>query len=169
MVKIIGICCLASICVAVGIRKAAKLKKRVEYLEKLILLLRFIISQIQYTAEPFSVIFKKAASMQEFAELSFLLSTDAKEEFQSPFLLMKKRIAEFESTGILHKDDLSLLDNLADAMGALNAEGEIRQLQLYGKLLEERLQNARKEYAEKGKMFRTLGALGGAAVFIILI
>ena len=58
---------------------------------------------------------------------------------------------------------------LGDSLGQTDTEGQLSFLAMYEELIKKNLEQAAKMYAEKGRMYRSVGLLCGLAVGIMVL
>ena len=69
----------------------------------------------------------------------------------------------------INEEDRSILKNLSKLLGQTDIDGQINQIELTSRFLDEQIAKAEKEKAKSEKMYRTLGMVIGLAIVIILI
>ena len=69
----------------------------------------------------------------------------------------------------LEPEDRRVLGQVGELLGASSAEGQLAQLAQCQRLLEEQRAQAQEEKTSKGNLFRSLGMLGGAGLFILFL
>ncbi len=69
----------------------------------------------------------------------------------------------------LKKDDLMALSNLGKLLGKTNVEGQISEIELLEKSIDEQIILAEEEKRKNEKLYRSLGIIIGLTIVIILI
>ena len=69
----------------------------------------------------------------------------------------------------LQDTDLDVLVDIGEILGASALEEQCMLLEARRRDLEQRLEDAREQHRTKGRMYRTFGVLGGAAVVLMLL
>lgn len=65
--------------------------------------------------------------------------------------------------------DRELLAGFGEGLGRSDVEGQMANCDLYGGLLADRLEEARREAAAKQRLYLTLGVAGGLALALLLL
>ncbi len=79
----------------------------------------------------------------------------------------KELVARFQHT--LSKEDRSLLVQFAEDFGAADPQSQRRRLELYVRLLEEQLHQAKEAAEKKSKLYRVLPLSAGTVLALLLI
>lgn len=66
-------------------------------------------------------------------------------------------------------EDRELFRRFLGGLGASGARGQEEHFQLYGELLEQRLQEARAEWREKSRVFVAVGVFAGMAAAVVML
>lgn len=66
-------------------------------------------------------------------------------------------------------EDLELMASLADIVGASDTEGQLSALEMIETLLQKQRNEAISAQQKKGKLYRSLGALAGASMVVLLL
>lgn len=69
----------------------------------------------------------------------------------------------------LHKEDLKIIENLKKLLGKTNIEGQLSEIELIQKFLDEQILIAEEEQRRNEKLYRSLGIIAGIAIVIILL
>lgn len=112
----------------------------------------------------------EACDDDKFSELVFLLKIkeavlDGETNMR---MLWEKSVKDFNPY-YLKKEDTQILSDIGNTLGAYDTENEIKSLDGIKKLLSLNLNEAEKEYTEKGKIYRILGVMGGLLAAIVFI
>ena len=70
---------------------------------------------------------------------------------------------------VLSDEDVSVLSGFADGIGASDTESQIQHIELYIKLLNERIESAQRDIDEKSKLYRVLPISAALVLSILLI
>lgn len=68
----------------------------------------------------------------------------------------------------LHQEDVFLLRDFGQEFGTSDVEGQLAHFRLYKELTHSRLQTAREEKKQKGKLFQMLGIFSGLCAALLL-
>ena len=159
---------ISGLCVSLGLIKANKYNLRVIDLMEIKKALNLILTRIRYTYEPLPEL---------FAEVSKNANYNISEIFTNAKAKMDKNIiaseawkqAVDESSNNFSKEDINVIKGLAKLLGQTDLEGQVSQINLTLKLLEEQIIQANQEKVKNTKLYKTLGATVGLAIMIIFI
>ena len=148
-----------------GFYGSFRLKKRVKKLTDCILLISQFRSSVRFSNCTVKEMLTQATENEQFSELTFLkkLSDCDGSELKTVW-----RNAVREETE-LSDDDKEALCGLGNTLGATDKEGQLLSFEQFSELLERHLEEANEEYQKKGRMYRSVGSLGGIAVGIVII
>ncbi len=156
--------------VSAGYLYSKKLEVRVKKLEKILLLLSQIKTEIEFTAASIEEIFNSLSASREYSPLPFIDSCRKKlsdgEDFSSAW---SNSLNNADSIYALKKDDIGLLCSFGSALGKTDSAGQIRNCEMHEILFRERLNSALAESARLSKPAKITGVLAGAAVLIIFL
>lgn len=89
-------------------------------------------------------------------------------EKSEPFLPQwEKLLLDYQK--VLQKQDVSLLREFAYDLGNADTESEIRRLELYISILEERIGQAQTDIEKKARLYRVLGFTLGVTLAILIV
>lgn len=153
-----------------GYLYSKKLEARVKKIEKILLLLSQIKTEIEFTAENIEEIFNSLSDSCDYSPLPFIDICRRKlgdgEDFSTAWLTA---ISSRECSFALKKEDISLLSSFGAALGKTDSAGQIRNCEMHEKLFRERLKEASEDNRRLSKPARITGILSGAAVMIIFM
>lgn len=156
---------LTSICGgAAGFAAADALKKKYSYIEQIMNALEQMLELIRYNRMKLSGIFTQISK-----EKGFFISDDLIAAADSGIGLKEEWDKCVQSLLYLQNDDKAPLYDLGDSLGRSDAEGQTAVINMTLERLSHRADSAREEYERRGRLYRTLGILCGAAAGIILI
>lgn len=149
---------------AAGFAAADALKKKCSYIDQMMNILQQMLELIRYSRMKLSGIFKEIDKEKGFFITESLIAAadggaGVKEEWDKCV----------QSLSYLQKEDKAPLYYLGDSLGKSDIEGQTAVITLALERLSHRADAAREEYERRGRLYRTLGILVGAAVGIILI
>lgn len=146
--KILGLAVIFGVSAAFGILKADGLKHRCDRLSGIIKSLNHLADLVRIGGyeidELISICFE--SDILSFKKGNFLIC----EEY-------------------LLKEDISLLREFFLGFGVSDKEGEYERIRLFCALLEPRFAEAQKSYSEQGRLYRSVGLLGGLILCIFLM
>lgn len=165
--KIIIYTCIFLSSSAIGILVSKKYEERVNELKEFKNALNMFETKIKFTYEPIPEIFE---------EISKQIKSNTGKIFKLASSNMEVLAAGDAwnmavDTNILsiNDEDRSILKNLSKLLGQTDVEGQINQIELTSKFLDEQIEKAEKEKLKSEKMYRTLGMVIGLAIVIILM
>lgn len=167
ILKIFILIIIMGMCTALGLIKSNRFKLRVEDLQEIRKALTIAKTKMRYTYEP-------------LPELFLEISKDLKLNISKIFLETHKYMEEFnagqawekaidESENNFSRSDLNIIKGLSKLLGQTDLEGQLMQLEVTNKLLEEQIEEANNLKKKNTKLYRTLGATIGLAIMIIFI
>lgn len=165
--KIVIYTCIFLSSSAIGILVSKKYEGRVSELKEFKNALNMFKTKIKFTYEPIPEIFE---------EISKQINSNTGKIFKLASSNMEVLAAGDAwnmavDTNILsiNEEDRSILKNLSKLLGQTDIDGQINQIELTSKFLDEQIVKAEKEKSKSEKMYRTLGMVIGLAIVIILI
>lgn len=141
--------------------------RRVTALEAVDRFLLYIAGKIRYTAAPVPDIVSGIVREGKFSELPFLRGVAGcrAEEFHETW---KRELLADGQGGALSREDIELLLDFGEKTGTSDLTGQIENCRLYQQLIGVRLEEARRFAREKGRLYMTLGLIGGMALALLL-
>lgn len=153
-----------------GYMYSKKLEARVKKIEKILLFLSQIKTEIEFTADNIEAIMELLSTSSELSELKFISACAEKlhsgDDFFSAWV---DALNDRQNTYAFKKDDINLLLSFGSALGKTDSSGQIRNCEMHEKMFKERLKNAVEEKNRLSKPIRITGILTGAAVLIIFM
>ncbi len=146
-------------CVFCGFKKSGELKKRVEFLKEISVMLSNFSAEIQFGNPELSELFSRENCC--FARL-------VNEHYAKTFDI--KTAWENACTELPENaEETALLRELLPALSTSGSDGAVMALSLYSERFSRLEQQANEEYLRKGKALKQIGALCGAAAAILII
>lgn len=165
--KTILLIAVLGMCTVLGIMKANKFKLRVIDLQEIKKALNLAITKIRYTYEPLPELFK---------EISKDLNENISNIFIKAYTYMEKlnagqawEKAVDESSNNFTNEDINIIKGLSKLLGKTDLEGQLMQIELTTKLVDEQIIEATNLQNKNTKLYKTLGATAGLAIMIIFI
>ena len=151
----------------IGILISKKYSNRVTELKEFKNALNIFKTKIKYTYEPIPEI---------FFEISESINSNIGKVFKNAAKKMNVYTAGEAWNLALKLDDLNILEedrralrNLSKLLGKTDLDGQISQIEMTSNFLDEQIIKAETQQDKTVKMYRTLGAIMGMAIVIILI
>ena len=148
---------------------AGKVYQRVRALECCITLVELIKAELLYTlAQPASLM-RELQKRQAVKELSFLSRCDTlcRQGIAFP-IAWRESVQESGKTMSLLAEDNELLLQMGELLGSTSLQGQIDQLERLKEQFHLQRERALEKYQTSGRLYRSLGILGGLAVVILL-
>ena len=151
----------------IGILISKRYGNRTKELKEMKNALNILSTQIKFTYEPLPKIFK---------EISEKLDNNIGEIFKNAYNNMEKDTAGLawiraidSSNTNLNKEDKEVLKNLSNLLGQVDAEGQLKEIELVNNFLDMQIEKSEQERRKNEKLYKTLGVTIGMAIVIILI
>ena len=166
MLKSIGIIVIISVTSFVGCYFSSALKQRLILLKKLNYMLEEILILLRYKSATVYEIAETLAGDERFSEFDFLENIkQGGISFQQSWC----RAVYGSSLCGMKKSDIELIADIGKKLGTSDLDGQISTVLLQRSELEAAIASAEEEYSKKAKLYRSLGALTGAFVAIMLV
>ncbi len=126
-------------------------------------LCHYVSEQIRYGSAPIRDIWRSAAAQPVFESLSFLSSADTmrwKEEVCKVVLL-------YQNT-VLYQEDVQVISEWIQGLGSSDLEGQTEHGLRYAERIARQCEKARERAERTGRLYTMLGALGGAAMVLLI-
>ena len=149
-----GIFCLSTAC---GITISRKYITREKELKEMLNALNIFEEKIKFTYEPIPDVFK---------EISEKCISSIGNIFKSASDNMQIMSA---GEAKLNKGDKDTIKGLAKMLGQMDLDGQVNEIRLTMKFLENKIEDAQMERKKNEKLYKTLGATIGLAIVIILV
>ena len=157
--RIILAICAFLFCIFWGMKKSRELKKRVEFLSEISVMLSNFSAEIQFGNPEISELISR-----ENGSFARLVNENNRE-------LSDIKAAWEKACGTLPKnaEETALMRELLPALPGCGSSGAVMTLSLYSERFSRLEKQAREEFAAKGKALQKIGALCGAAAAILII
>ena len=111
----------------------------------------------RYGKEPFQTFFRKAAEDME------------RRDGKTLTVIFKECSAVLQKESGLRETDIQMLIQMGGKLGYLDVEMQMRTIDYYIEELEKACAMAEEEYQGKGKVYRSLGFMGGLFLAVVLL
>ena len=146
---------------------ANRYKGRVEELKEMECALNILKTKMQYTYQPLPEIFKEIANNFQ-SNIGSIFKTASKEmKNYSASEAWKNAIQSSKSN--FSNSDLKVIENLEKLLGKTNLEGQLSEIEVTQKFLDNQIKEAEDERIKNEKLFKSLSIITGLAIVIILI
>lgn len=162
--KLLGILCLVLACTGAGIYAARKLKKEVTAFEQLISLTEQCASVIRCQSPELAELLRQLGEMGQFHFPDAVRRGLA--PGVSPSVLWRSAIW---NDSAVPKAAREILCSLGEVLGTTDLPGQLSAIALHQERLERAATESRERCLRQGKLYRSLGMLGGALLAILLL
>ncbi len=146
---------------------AKKYVYRVEELEEIKVALNILKTKIRFTYEPIPEIFTEIA--QNTTRNIKNIFVNAKEKMKENTAEAAWQESVDEVNANLNDEDKRAIKTLAKLLGQTDSEGQISQIEITEKFLEEQIQDAISARQKNEKLYTRLGTILGMTIVIILV
>ena len=169
MVKLIGVLLVLISCGSVGFKMAANHKKEERCLHNLILVLEYMISELNYRLTPLPQLCRQASQLfnDSFGNIFGRLSDELEfQRYSDPAQCMS---CVLENTKSLPTITRSQMEQLGNSIGRFDIDGQVKGLESVRKECERHLLLLRDNKENRMRGYQTLGLCAGAALAILFI
>jgi stage III sporulation protein AB len=167
IIKIVSLLLIFLSCFYAGITISNKYKKRVEELKEVKKGFSVLETKMKYTYDVLPEIMK---------DISIGLEKNVSNIFAKTAINMKKYCAQDawnnaieECYTNMNKEDIEVLKGFGKLLGKTDLSGQVSQIELTNKFLETQIEKAEQELRVNAKLYKTLGAVCGLAIVILLV
>lgn len=147
---------------------ASSLRERAAALETAIRLMDSLYDRLAFLQPPINRLIEAVGGQEPFNRLDYIQHTLTAIQKGERFALCWPKALSLTNSG-LDKEDARVVAALSQNLGVTDLEGQLQFISYTRKLLEERLEKARANSQKSGKLYQSLGLLGGLAVVVILL
>lgn len=130
------------------------------------MLIKEFIVRIRYTNAQIGDILLSASQNEAYGDLLFVIDCASIQENGDFHSIWNKGVSNQQC---LTARDKELLIMLGDKLGETDADGQITFLEMILEMMTKQQQEASENYRQKGRMYRSVGALCGLAVGIMIL
>ena len=131
-------------------------------------MLRQLYDRLKYLQPPTRQLIEQLSHMEQFAELTYLASCKHMLRSGTPFAGSWKE-SIYACTDRMGKEETEILAALGDVLGSADLDSQLNAIACACTALEQRLTTAKNRNETQGKLYRSLGTLGGLAAAVLLI
>lgn len=164
-IKGIGLILVFVCCVGGGVYGSNRLHRRARFLETVEKWCAYTAAQIRYTAAPIRDIWQSAARRPEFESLVFLEGAQDTEWKEHIYRLLSVDACTWE----LSSEDMALILEWIGGIGNSDLDGQLTHCVRYGERFAEQYRAAKEKAAGTGRLYISLGVLGGIAAVLLLL
>ncbi len=162
-VKLLGCALITASGLAVGCMLTKKLGMRRDYMSRFCVFISLMITQIRYSGADIFTLVKTSAGG---AGLQMPGHDDGSESF---VCYWERYIQNIPVKTGLNNSDKELLSEFGSALGTTDIDGQLKHLELYGELFQNRLEECRGAFRDKSKIYRALGLFGGISAALLIM
>lgn len=172
MIKWLGVGFILFSCAAIGFEMSNQLGQRIEALRIIKRIIFMLRGEIKYGNAPLGEAFASIGNRMESPYREFLVETAREIEhlngttFRGIWEKMKEKYLKEVP---LSKKDLEKLLDFGDHLGYLDKEMQLNTIELYLEQLEEEILNAQNNLKRNGRLYQSLGIMGGILITILII
>ena len=164
LIKIITMLGIFFICLYIGNYKAKNYENRVIELNKFQNALVMLKSKIEFTHEPIKTIFEDISRIiyednNNIFEMTLNNTKDICGSWNNSINILKTN---------LNKEDKDVMRMFGKMLGKTDIKGQINEIELSMELIKRQINNAEKEKEKNFKLYKTMGAVIGLGICIIL-
>lgn len=150
IIKLIGVLFIVCSTTAVGINGSLKLRGRIDALQWYMIGITSVANGIRANTGEIAEIVKKLYLSEKYLTV------------KSPFAVELKKTD-------LTKNDERILSEFFSGLGMGDSESQIKRCKTYYDIISNCKRDAEKDYAEKGKLYKSLGFFAGLGIAVIII
>ena len=160
--KIIRILILSGTIIIYGFSLSLRTAKRIKTLESMVMFIDFTENQIRYLGNTIEKIIEEAIKSETFNSLYFIKAAQN-------ITYCSDIINNIGNSSYLCNSDIEHIVAFFAELGSNDIHGEISHCKLYKDILTTDLENAKKDYSTKGKLYKSMSVLTATALTIIFI
>lgn len=154
----------------IGFSISGRFEKRVKQLELSLIMLQKIKVYLEFEKTPTRTIIKNLAKSQSLEGLVFLKKCDEMLEDNINFPVVWMESLELSKTELaFEEDDYMALAQLSEVIGAYDAIAQTGGISILEKQIKAQLEDATEKNKTTGKLYRSLGVMGGLATAILML
>lgn len=167
MIKTIILLLVFVTATAIGVLISEKYKNRVKDLKEMKNALSMFQTKIKFTYEPIPEIFKDISKKSNNSIGKIF--EKASQEMETVTAGQAWELALDTVPTSLNGEDIQILKGLNKLLGKTDLEGQISEIKLTSTFLNTQIERAEKEQEKNEKLYKSLGAITGIAMVILLI
>lgn len=165
MLRLIGVFLIFSACCSAGMFVSSSMKSKLDRLRLYRNMTDEIAAFIRYQSLTVREVMKKLSLNKAYSELIFI-HADYGDKSRPAFEIWNESLKMDRTIG---SDERKLLSQLGEQLGTTDTEGQLSVIAVVNVRLEEMIKKQTEKYAEKGKLYRSIGILAGAMFGILVI
>lgn len=167
--KILGLSLLSALIVLAGNTLAKRKIERIEILESISLMIKYINTQIVYSRLSVPKLLESLEKSGEFSKLSFLSEANTLlSKGNDSGTAWRTAVDDYLKISPLLREDGEMLNAFFNGLGSTDTQGQKSNCETYSELFKQRADGMRKKAEASAKVCNCLGMMAAALVFIIL-
>lgn len=150
-----------------GLQRSFELKNIVIRSRQICRLISRISEMIRYSGADVYEIINSCSDNESFSELTFISKLPDRYVLGCDFHILWRSAVSGQAE--LTTEEVNLLDSVGDLLGTTDIEGQIKGFALLEKEADELYSAVTENYRQKGRFYRSLGALIGVFIGIIIV
>ena len=155
---------------SIGFLLSSRYLNRVKELKALSNFINIIQNKIKFTRKPLKEIFLDLSKLEDDTNIKSIFFSLSKKIDNKKLSDVWNDVIEEEKKNLsLKEEDISLLKTLGNTLGKSDVDGQMSGIDLFTELLKVQAQKAEKEKEKNTKMYKSLGAIIGLVIVIVLV
>ena len=155
---------------SIGFLLSSRYLNRVKELKALSNFINIIQNKIKFTRKPLKEIFLDLSKLEDDTNIKSIFFSLSKKIDNKKLSDVWNDVIEEEKKNLsLKEEDISLLKTLGNTLGKSDVDGQMSGIDLFTELLKVQAQKAEKEKEKNAKMYKSLGAIIGLVIVIVLV
>ncbi|HIR52987.1 MAG TPA: stage III sporulation protein AB [Candidatus Onthovicinus excrementipullorum] len=167
--KILGMILVMVCCMAAGRFYSGSLIRRIRALERTLLLIGQFEMHLEFSRAPAAEIVMALREHPEFSGLKYLRTCAEEIAAGVDFPGAWRTAVSGCAADALNAGDAELLLSFGNGLGQTDLPGQEKLCAVHRRMIEERLESARQQYASKGKLGTALGTAAGAVAVLFFL
>lgn len=172
MLRLMGLLGIVVLCTAFGYSFSTRLFRRITNLKEMRKLVEILQGEVRYAISPLGEAIKNTAKHASPVLQTFFLSVAEDMEQRDGRTLEEIFGAESKmllTQSALEERDIQMLVQMGAGLGYLDVQMQVKTMEYYLEELKKACAMAEEEYREKGKLYRSLGFMGGLFLAVVLL
>lgn len=154
----------------IGFAVSKRFQNRVKQLESMAVMLQRIRVYLEYEQTPTKLLIQKLSQSESLSDLCFLKRCAEKMGENPNFAIAwQESIRKVKTQLALEEEDYDILMQLAELLGVYDVQAQISGILVLETMVKQQIEEATEQYKTMGKLYRSLGVLGGIAVAILVV
>ncbi len=165
--RLLGLLCIVLACTGAGLYASAKLKRDARSMERLIALTEDCAALIRCQTPELDELLERLAAHPNYRCFAFLHEISTKLSPTAPPGMLWQRAVRADAAVPAQARDI--LCSLGNVLGTTDVDGQLAALELHRTQLRAMARESRERSTRQGKLYRSLGLLGGMMLAVLLL